>query len=385
MPINLANLVLWESAARGPIAARVAICGDFLPAGKLAIECDESWSDKARGLHEYFADVAATFANLEATLDCDALAPRVLNGLGQIVAAPAASLAYMHAIHSRAVGIANNHIYDFGDAGVQRTRAAVAFTGMTPLGAGFSTREPQEVFVWEGPGGVRVGFWAAAKAANDLATQNSPGVEVATAARGRQALREMQRRGAQFCVALVHAGCLRTNRPDPEDVRLLDGLPKSGFHIVAASHSHRVSGYRMVVDARKQPGFSFYGLGSLVSGYVSCDAEREGMIVVAGLSASGALLRLEVRPVWLDESGFGSVPGATAKQEMLEHFRALSAEIDDGSYARLFYHDVSQGLTRLYLRDARAALRAAGIRGLANKARRVRVRHVKRLVHKVLG
>jgi hypothetical protein len=141
----------------------------------------------------------------------------------------------------------------------------------------------------------------------------------------------------------------------------------------------------MVVDARKQPGFSFYGLGSLVSGYVSCDAEREGMIVVAGLSASGALLRLEVRPVWLDESGFGSVPGAAAKQEMLEHFRALSAEIDDGSYARLFYHDVSQGLTRLYLRDARAALRAAGIRGLANKARRVRVRHVKRLVHKVLG
>jgi hypothetical protein len=195
----------------------------------------------------------------------------------------------------------------------------------------------------------------------------------------------MQKRGAQFCVALVHAGCLRTNRPDPEDVRLLDGLAKSGFHIVAASHSHRVSGYRMVADARKQPSFSFYGLGSLVSGYVSCDAERDGLIVVAGLSASGTLVRLEVRPVWLDESGFGSVPGAAAKQEMLEHFRALSAEIDDGSYERLFYHDVSRGLTRLYLRDARAAFRAAGIRGLASKVRRMRVRHMKRLVHKVIG
>jgi hypothetical protein len=141
----------------------------------------------------------------------------------------------------------------------------------------------------------------------------------------------------------------------------------------------------MVAGTRERPNFSFYGLGSLVSGYVSRAAEREGLIVVAGLSAVGALVRMEVRPVWLHESGFGSVPGTLARQEILEHFSALSAEIDDGSYERLFYHDVSQGLTRLYLRDARAAFRAAGIRGLANKARRVRVRHVKRLVHRVIG
>jgi hypothetical protein len=137
----------------------------------------------------------------------------------------------------------------------------------------------------------------------------------------------------------------------------------------------------MIATTRERPNFSFYGLGSLVSGYVSCAAEREGVMVVAGLSATGQL----VRPVWLDEHGFGSVPGAAAKLEILERFRGLSAEVDDGSYERLFYHDVSPGLTRLYLRDARAEFRAAGIRGLAQKARRVRVRHVKRLVHKVIG
>jgi hypothetical protein len=141
----------------------------------------------------------------------------------------------------------------------------------------------------------------------------------------------------------------------------------------------------MVAGTRERTNFSFYGLGSLVSGYISCAAEREGLIVVAGLSSTGALVRLEARPVWLDESGFGSIPGAVGRQEILERFRALSAEIGDGSYERLFYHDVSQGLTRLYLRDAQAAFRAAGIRGLANKARRVRVRHVKRLMHKVIG
>jgi hypothetical protein len=137
--------------------------------------------------------------------------------------------------------------------------------------------------------------------------------------------------------------------------------------------------------AEHGPCFAFYGLRSLVSGFVSCAAEREGLIVVAALSNRGALVQLEVRPVWLDESGFGKIPGAEKKQEILARFRGLSAEIDDGSYERLFYHDVSQGLARLYLRDARAAYRAAGIRGLASKARRVRLRHVKRLVHKVIG
>jgi hypothetical protein len=385
MEMNGDDLILWESAGREPIAARVAIAGDFLPAGRLSSAGHDGWGDQARELQEYFADVATTFVNLEATLDSDSLAPRTLNGLGQIVSAPSASLAYLEAIRSRAVGIANNHSYDFGDAGVRQTRDAVTRQGMTPLGAGYSTSERQEVIVWEGPAGLRVGFWAAAKAASELATEKTPGVDPATAERGLQALREMQNRGATFCVALVHAGCLRTNRPDPEDVRLLDALAKSGFDIVAASHSHRISGHRLIERGGRRPCFVFYGVGSLVSGFVSCAAEREGLVPVAALSERGELVRLEARPVWLDESGFGEIPSAEKKQEILARFRGLSAEIDDGSYERLFYHDVSQGLARLYMRDARAAYRAAGIRGLAHKVRRVRLRHVKRLVHKVIG
>jgi hypothetical protein len=119
---------------------------------------------------------------------------------------------------------------------------------------------------------------------------------------------------------------------------------------------------------QSQPRFAFYALGSLVSGFVTCAAEGEGLIVVAGLSARGTLVRLEARPVWLAESGFGKIPSTEKKQDILARFRRLSAEIEDGSYERLFYDDVSRELSRLYLPDARAAFRAAGIRGLARKA-----------------
>jgi hypothetical protein len=193
----------------------------------------------------------------------------------------------------------------------------------------------------------------------------------------------MKRGGAQFRVALLHAGCLRTNRPEPEDVELMDRLAREGFDVVAASHSHRISGYKKVAGDPGHPNFCFYGLGSIVSGYAGNAAEREGLVVVAGLNRDGRLARLEIRPVVLDESGFGSVPSAGASTGILKRFRELSRELCDGSFERVFYEEVGAGLGGLYARDVRAAFRSSGFTGMLRKARRVRVRHLKRLAYAV--
>ncbi|MGA8223305.1 MAG: CapA family protein [Candidatus Acidiferrales bacterium] len=379
------NFILWESAPVGQVAAHVAIAGDFLPAGNLKFNSGGGWREMAASLAPCFEDVSISFVNLESALGIDGLAPRPLNGLGQIVSAPASALEYLDAIHSHALGIANNHSYDFADAGVDRTRSAISRRGMIPLGAGRSLAGSPEVFVWQGPGHIRVGFWAAARATLDPAREKSVGVEPATPARARQALEALENQGAQFSIALIHAGCLRTNRPDPQEVRLMDTLATCGFDIVAASHSHRISGHKQLGGSRRNPSFCFYGLGSLVSGYVSSPLERDGLIVVAGLNSYGELMRLELRPVLLEESGFGIFPSAEISRTILNRFQELSSEIADGSFERRFYRDMSKGLLRLYLRDVKMAYRQAGLRGLARKASRLRVRHVRRLAHKVVG
>jgi hypothetical protein len=89
--------------------------------------------------------------------------------------------------------------------------------------------------------------------------------------------------------------------------------------------------------------------------------------------------------VLLGASGFGQVPNAEMSGTILEGFRQLSGEIADGSFERLFYGDVSKHLVQFYLRDARTAYRQSGVRGLARKAGRIRMRHVRRLVRKVIG
>jgi hypothetical protein len=372
-------LSLWKSASGGPVAARIAIAGDFLPAGQLSFSAGDGWRDAACGVNGHFDDVDISFVNLECALGVESLPARRLSGLGQIVSAPVAALGYLDSIRSRAVGLANNHIYDFGHAGVECTRSALRRHGMAPLGAGRTLHAAPDVFIWCGPGDVRVGFWAAARASHDLATRKSVGVEPATVARASQAQKEIQSRGARFSIALLHAGCLRTNRPDPAEVDLMDAIAKSEFDIVAASHSHRISGAKLLDSPKASPAFCFYGLGSIVSGYIASPLEREGLIIVAGLNHRGDLANIEVRPVLLGQSGFGEIPSREAATTILERFRRLSDEIEDGSAKRLFYDDLSRGIVQLYLRDARAAFRESGIRGLAQKAGRARLRHLRRL------
>lgn len=379
--MNSDRLVLWESPDAGQIAARIAIAGDFLPSGRLAVPVG-GWSAAADGIASHFSDVDASFVNLESAIAADGLPARSLLGLGQVVQAPVDCLDYLKAIRVHSAGIANNHSYDFLATGVARTRAAVAQRDTAPIGAGRTLREPPEVFIWQ-RAGIRVGFWAAARACADLATSRTPGVEPATPARAREAIGCLQARGAHFSIALLHCGCLRTNRPAPEEAALMDGIARAGFHIVAASHSHRIAGARPIDTA--QPSFCFYGLGSIVSGFVTAPIEAEGLVVVVSLNPHGRQVRIEVRPVWLAESGFGEVPQPHTAQAILHRFRALSAEIAEGSFEQAFYREISRGIARVYLRDVRAAFRESGIRGLLRKASRARLSHVRRLAYRITG
>ena len=267
-----------------------------------------------------------------------------------------------------------------------RTRAALVEAGFVPLGAGQTLSESPQVSIWCGPGDLRAGFWAAARAARELATRRTEGVEPAVVERAEAALEAMKKRGVNFSVALIHAGCIRSSRPAPEDVDLVRSVAKCGFNLVACSHSHRIAGFEAIPrPTSESPALCFYGLGSVASGYIASEAEREGLITVAGFDSAGRLAEVSVRPVFLPQSGVGEAPSAEKADEILGRFKMLSAEISNGSYKKEFYREVSRGLLNLYWRDLRAAIQQSGVRGLARKAARVRLCHVKRLMHRVFA
>jgi hypothetical protein len=184
-------------------------------------------------------------------------------------------------------------------------------------------------------------------------------------------------------LALLHAGAEGTNYPDPEDAEFMEELAQMGFDVVAACHSHRISGYQ-TVRGKNGAAHCFYGLGSLSSGVLYSPLEHEGILAGISLDASGAVCEVEAKPIYLDERGWGTAPSRQEGQKVLNRFQAISASIKDGSYRQQFYRDISRDMMGAQWRDVRIAFRRAGFRGILNKLTRMRPAHVRRLYHKSL-
>lgn len=376
-------MFLWKSSTN-TVVTKIAIAGDFLPSGDLKMPDGCGWRDMADLVASHFEDVAIGIANLECPLGAANLSPKPKPGLGAHFTGPVPALDYLSALKVGVVGLANNHICDYSEKGAARTMFAIAEKNMAAIGIGRTLAESPHTAVWKGPDGARVGFWAAAQGLSELASK-TPGVEPATLDRGAKAVEELTERGAQVKVALLHLGLERTNLPDPDDVSLMRSLCRSGFDVVAAAHSHRVSGWERVDRGGRSNGFCFYGLGSLSSSILYSPLEREGLVAVIGLDDRGGIGSVEARPVHLTEAGWGTAPTGQEAEKIERRFMEVSQAIHCGSFRNRFYEEISRGFFRRQFKDFKAAIRIGGLNGAIQKIGRLRKRHIKRIIQSALN
>jgi hypothetical protein len=377
-------MLLWQDPDRTPVA-QFGIAGDFLPASGLVPAPGQTWSQMAEDIRPLFEDLNFSIVNLECPVGVDGLTPRVKASAGDTFASGSESLTYLLSLRASVVGMANNHSCDYGLEGVDCTRRELLQRSLYPVGTGRTLCEAPNIHIQEIFRGLRVGVWVAARNLPYSATRKNPGMEPATLARGMQALNSIDAAGASCRVAYLHAGTEGTDFPDPEDVALVDALAHSGFDIVAVCHSHRISGYRTFDTGRNYPSHCFYGLGSLSSGVLYSDLEREGLLSVVGLDEKGQIVRLEIRPIFLDSCGRACIPWPEKTSLIVTRFEEISAQIRNGNYRNLFYRDISKSLLQTQTRDIRIAFERAGFRGILQKLTRLRPAHVRRLYHKGLA
>lgn len=375
-------MLVWKAQHRAAVC-RFGIAGDFLPASGLALTSGECWSGQAALVAPLFQDLQFSLVNLECPVGVEGIPAKVKASLGDSFAARTESLDYLGSLKASVVGIANNHLYDYGRLGAQRTLHNVQ-SKFSVCGFGRTLQEPPSVCIREVAESVRVGIWAAARNLPDATTSNSIGIELATRERASQALAYMAGHNVQFRVAFLHAGAEGTNYPDPEDAELMEELAEIGFDVIAACHSHRISGYQAVQRKNAPDAHCFYGLGSLSSGVLYSPLEHEGILAAISLDAGGAVCEIEVRPIYLDERGWGTVPSPQQNATILQRFQKVSVSIRDGSYRQAFYRDISRDLMGTQWRDVRVAFQRAGLRGILKKLTRLRPAHFRRLYHKSL-
>ena len=230
----------------------------------------------------------------------------------------------------RVVSLANNHMMDCGERGLERTLEMCRAAGLATVGAGRNLAEACEPAVLE-VRGRRVVVLAFATATRDAAGAASAGVAPLEAALVEQALASWRPR-ADVLVVSAHWGSMYVDYPPPRVTEMARVLAAGGADVVLGHHPHVLQGAE-----RLGRTLVAYSLGDAVFDGRSGDFEAEvaattrlesGVVTVQACERAHGL---DFRPLRLDGDGLPALPGETAAQAQASRFAALSAGLADAA------------------------------------------------------
>lgn len=325
---------------------RIFVGGDICPIGRMAAPFDCGPGEPV------FGDVLGLIRGCDfavANLECPLVEgdPPPAAKSGPNLRAPTGVAETLRRSGFGAVGLANNHIMDFGTAGLEHTRAACAAAGLATFGAGADLAEARQPLVVTLKG-LRVAFLAVAEDEGCLA---APGRAGASPADPIWVVRTLAEHRGRFdrLVVLLHGGTEGFQYPAPWLREACRFLVEQGADAVVCQHSHCVGSMEV-----HQGGTILYGQGNFIFDYAG-----HGALGSRGL---GLVLTFRAdRPVEVALHPIEQVPGATGvrlstgpgAEDTLALLRAQSAVLADPTrYAQAWRDFCDQRragfLTRLF-------------------------------------
>lgn len=188
--------------------------------------------------------------------------------------------------------LANNHILDHGESGLESTLAACARAGVATVGAGRDLAAARQILV-KSVGSLRVGILAMAEHEFSIAAARRAGanpLDVIDFVRNVGA----SRAGFDYLLVLLHAGLEFLTAPSPRLQDTCRFLVEMGANAVIVQHPHSFGGYEHYRGAH-----IVYGQGALVMDeaiYRDLRSFQEGMMVALAIGPGGTT-SMTLRPL----------------------------------------------------------------------------------------
>ncbi len=155
------------------------------------------------------------------------------------------------------VTLANNHLYDYGDTGVQDTINALNESGLDYVGGGLNLQMASKVLYKELDGGT-LGIINCCEHEFSIATETTGGANPLNIVNQVRAIMEAKSK-ADFVLVIVHGGAEHFQLPSPRMKETYQFFIEMGADAVINHHQHCYSGYEIY-----QGKPIFYGLGNLM-------------------------------------------------------------------------------------------------------------------------
>jgi poly-gamma-glutamate capsule biosynthesis protein CapA/YwtB (metallophosphatase superfamily) len=224
----------------------------------------------------------------------------------------------LHRINIHAVTLANNHILDYGDKGLEATFESCKRNNLLFVGAGKDLSEASKPLVIES-NGIKVGIVNFCENEWSLATEKSAGANPLDLIDNLKQIK-LTREIADFVLVIIHGGHEFYNLPSPRMLKTYRFFAENGADAVIGHHTHCISGYEL---HNKVP--VFYSLGNMLfTKPVKAEEWYKGIILQLTLEIGKPIL-FELHPILQSKNDYKlTLLENTRKENVLSEIKAYS-------------------------------------------------------------
>lgn len=264
------------------------------------------------------ADLASV--NLETVLADEQPGPRLENKRIAFFS----PTAYAHALKRAGVDyvtLGNNHIYDFGEAGVASTFAALESAGLTYSGAGHNDVQAERPIAIDLPKNPlsMLGFvgWEGSGGAHQTANATKGGAALGNRGQVRRSTKAVRSK-KRIPIVQYHGGSEYSDRPSATTIGRLREAADRGSPLAIGHHPHLVQGVEIYRESLIAPSIGNFMFDQEF-------ARTQVSYVIKAWLEKGKFMRAEIIPISVLD--YRPVPAVgSAREASLRRLFALSAE-----------------------------------------------------------
>jgi len=232
------------------------------------------------------------------------------------------------------VTLANNHIYDQGEDGLNETITSLVDQDLEFVGAGNTLSEAQTPF-YISIKGLKIAFINFSLAGLWCANENHGGSNSMNLIDNFNQIRSANQ-NADIVILIIHGGHEHQHYPSPETIKRYRFYAQSGADAIVAHHPHSIQGYEVYEETP-----IFYSLGNfLFPPYRDKDYEKhwfEGYAVV--LKIKDGKINFKILPYEQCNNEEISITPKSKESEIYNRIEKISNKLDDEEFIKSKFED----------------------------------------------
>ena len=282
-----------------------------------------------------------TVFNLETPLT-DKLSPIAKNG--PCLIAPTATINGLKAINPHFFTLANNHILDQGEQGLNNTIALLKQADIAYAGVGKNLEEAGKLYIVDIKG-IKLGIYCCAEHEFSIATDTTAGANPYDPLTSFDAVMELKKE-TDFVIVLYHGGKEHYRYPSPQVQRIFRKFAVCGANLVVAQHTHCVG------CAEDYQGATLvYGQGNFLFDRVNNEYWQTNLLIELSIKEDTKKVSINYIPCVKQENCVRLAKEQKAKQ-ILEDFNTRSQQIKKAGFIEQQYQIFARELLKKYLQGS---------------------------------